>query len=435
MRGAGGSEGWPIARGSRSKPDAVNPHGAGDIGLSALALEFDGGRLDRRADASFASSAALKQTAPATCDAAARGSARGLDWFTFFLADVQTGFGPFVAIYLTAHAWTQLDIGLVLTTGGLVALACQMPGGALVDAVRSARLVAILAVAAICLSALALAIWPSFLVVMAARRNARFASIGNGFAAAVMGVCGYLVSNQAVFFLTAALAAPAILALARIRMDDVERPRETEIGAATTSVRKVLSDRRLLIFAGCILLFQLANAAMLPLMGGILTLRSSEWASTLIGACIVVPQLIVAGFAPWVGRVADSWGRRPLLFFCFAALALRGVMFAFVTSPYLVVAVQTLDGVCAAVLGVVLPLVVADITRGTGRFNLGLGIVGSAVGIGAALSTTLAGYAIDHFGSSVAFFSLAFIAACGLALVWLLLPETRPEGRHSQAAA
>jgi MFS family permease len=411
------------------------------------------------------SSAASKQTAPATRDAAARASARGLDWFTFFLADIQTGFGPFVAIYLTAHAWTQFDIGLILTTGGLVALACQMPGGALVDA-GSARLVGMLAVAAICLSALALAIWPTFLVVMAARvlhagascvlgpviaaislglvghaalgarlgRNARFASIGNGFAAAAMGIAGHLVSNQAVFFLTAALAAPAILALARIRMGDVERPRDTDIGAATTTVRKVLSDRRLLVFAGCILLFQLANAAMLPLMGGILTLRSSQWASTLIGACIVVPQLVVAGFAPWVGRVADSWGRRPLLLFCFVALALRGVLFAFVTDPYLIVVVQILDGVCAAVLGVALPLVVADITRGTGRFNLGLGVVGSAVGIGAALSTTLAGYAIDHFGSSVAFFSLASIAACGLALVWLLLPETGPMRSDRPAA-
>ena len=199
-------------------------------------------------------------------------------------------------------------------------------------------------------------------------------------------------------------------------------------------MRSVLSDRRLLIFAGCILLFQLANAAMLPLMGGILTMRSSAWASTLIGACIVVPQLIVAVFAPWVGRVADSWGRRPLLFLCFAALAMRGVLFALVTAPYLIVAVQILDGVCAAILGVVLPLVVADVMRGTGRFNLGLGIVGSAVGIGAAVSTTLAGYVMDRFGSGAAFYSLASIAVCGLALVWLLLPETRCGGTRSQPA-
>ena len=408
-----------------------------------------------------------KQTAPAAETAAAPASARGLDWFNFFLADIQTGFGPFVAIFLTAHAWTQFDIGLVLTAGGLVALACQMPGGALVDAVRSTRLVAALAVVAICLSALALALWPVFSVVLAARvlhagascvlgpviaaislglvghaalgarlgRNARFASIGNGVTAAVMGACGYLVSNQAVFFLTALLAAPALLALARIRVRDFERPRQVEVGAAAAPVRRILGDRRLLAFAGCILLFQVANAAMLPLMGGILTMRSSEWASTLIGACIVVPQLVVAIFAPWVGRLADSWGRRPLLFVCFAALALRGVLFALVMNPYLVVAVQVLDGVCAAVLGVTLPLVVADITRGTGRFNLGLGIVGSAVGIGAALSTTLAGYAIDHFGRSTAFFGLAAVAVCGLALLWLLLPETRLPAKRALPAS
>ncbi len=108
-------------------------------------------------------------------------------------------------------------------------------------------------------------------------------------------------------------------------------------------------------------------------------------------------------------------------------LASRGIFFAFVDDPYLIVAVQALDGISAAVLGVALPLVVADLTRGTGRFNLALGIVGSAVGIGAALSTTLAGYAIDRFGSSATFCSLACVAAIGLTLVWALLPETRPE--------
>ena len=354
----------------------------------------------------------------------------------------------------------------MLTVGGLVALVAQIPGGALVDAVRPARLVAAVAVAAICLSALALAIWPNFTVVMATRivhaaascvlgpviaalslglvgyvalgerlgRNARFASIGNGVAAAAMGACGYFISIQAVFILTAVMAAPAILALTRIRTSHADRPMAAGGATATVGLWSVLRDRRLLIFAGCILLFQLANAAMLPLMGSILTMRSSEWASTLIGACIVVPQLVVAGCAPWVGRVADHWGRRPLLVVCFAALAVRGVLFALVSNPYLVIAVQMLDGVCAAILGVVLPLVVADIMRGTGRFNLGLGVIGSAVGIGAALSTTLAGYAIDHFGAGIAFCGLASIAMSGLALVWLLLPETRPDATEQVAA-
>jgi MFS family permease len=241
-----------------------------------------------------------------------------------------------------------------------------------------------------------------------------------------MGLCGYLASNQAVFFLTAALAAPALLSLTRIRMS-VAAPRQTEsVPTTDAGLRSVFGNRRLLVFALCILLFQLANSAMLPLMGGILTMRSSAWASTFIAACIVLPQIIVAGCAPAIGRHADLLGRKPLLLVCFAALASRGMLFAFIGDPYFVVAVQALDGVSAAILGVALPLVVADLTHGTGRFNLALGIVGSAVGIGAALSTTVAGYAVDRFGSSVTFCCLAGVAVTGLALVWVLLPETRP---------
>jgi MFS family permease len=396
--------------------------------------------------------------AAAPAAAAQAGSARGLDWLVFLVADIQAGFGPFVAIYLTSQQWTQLDIGLVLTTGGLVALAAQLPGGALVDAVRSARLVAGVAVTAICLSALALALWPSFEAVTASRvvhavascvlgpaiaalslrlaghaalgarlgRNARFASIGNGVAAAALGACGYFLSVQSLFFLTAALIAPALIAIRHIRIDDAKGCRgQPLLRAATTSPARVLLDPRLLVFSACILLFQLANAAMLPLMASTLTRHSSEWAAGVIGICIVLPQVIVAACAPRVGRLADSWGRRPLLLLCFAALAARGMLFALTDDPLLVVAVQALDGICAAVLGVLMPLIVADLTRGTGRFNLGLGVVGSAGGVGAALSTTAAGYGIDHLGTLITFSGLALVGICGLLVVWLLLSETR----------
>jgi MFS family permease len=182
-----------------------------------------------------------------------------------------------------------------------------------------------------------------------------------------------------------------------------------------------------MIFAAAVVLFQLANTAMLPLIGSTVTMRSSHLAPALVAACIVAPQLLVALLAPWVGRQAQRWGRRPLLLLGFAALPIRGALVAMTVDPYLLVAVQALDGISAAVLGVLLPLVIADTTRGTGRFNLAQGVVGMAVGIGASLSTTLAGYMTDWFGSSTAFLGLAGIATLALLLVLLAMPETRPE--------
>jgi MFS family permease len=192
------------------------------------------------------------------------------------------------------------------------------------------------------------------------------------------------------------------------------------------SFRSLLRQRRLFILAGCIALFHLANAAMLPLMGGVLTTRSSTWATVLIAACIVVPQGIVALISPWVGRQAEIWGRRTFVLAAFAALAARAMLFATVTDPLVLVAVQVLDGITAACLGVMVPLMIADISRGSGHFSFAQGIVGTAVGIGASISPTLAGYLSDQFGNAVAFFTLGGIAVVGLATVAVILPETRP---------
>jgi predicted MFS family arabinose efflux permease len=325
-------------------------------------------------------------------------------------------------------------------------------------------LVAGLAIIAIALSALAYATSPIFAVILAAAvlhsaascvlgpamaaislglvghaaiserlgRNARFAAVGNGLAAAAMGACGYFLSVRAVFFVTAALLGPALLALRMIAPQEVD-PERAHGGPPEPRGRKLTSEllelarkRRLLIFAGCIMLFHLANAAMLPLMGSVLTMRSSQWATVLIAACIVGPQVLVAIFSPWVGRKAQVWGRRPLLIAAFVALPLRGLAFAVVSNPYLLVAAQLLDGISAAVLAVMVPLVIADVTRGTGHFNLGQGIVGTTVGIGASVSTTYAGYLSDHFGSQYAFLGLTAVSLFGLAAMWTFMPETGP---------
>ena len=388
----------------------------------------------------------------------------------FFVADVQTGFGPFVSVYLTTQRWTQIDIGLILSVSGFVSLIGQMPGGAVVDAARSERFVAGIAVAAICVSALTYAALPIFPAVFGAAilhaaascllgpaiaaislglvghaaiserlgRNARFASIGNGLAAAAMGACGYFLSARAVFVVTVLLLVPALLALRRIAENEIDPERAH--GAPPRHVAKkpptrrgaLMRNRPLLIFAGCLLLFHLANSAMLPLVGSVVTMKSARWATLIIAACIVVPQLVVAMLSPWVGTRAQIWGRRPLLLIAFAALPIRGMLFAFFSDPSLLLAVQILDGVTASVFAVMVPLVVADLTRGTGRFNLGQGILGTATGIGASLSAALAGYVTDRFGFGAAFGSLAIIALAAFTLVWFLMPETRP-GKLNEA--
>jgi len=390
------------------------------------------------------------------------GSRRGLDWFTFFVANLQTGFGPFLSVYLTTQKWTQVDIGLILSVGSIAGLAGQVPGGFLVDWASSKRRAAAHAVIGIGISALLIAALPMFAVILGAKllhvassavlgpaiaaitlglvghkaiserlgRNARFAAIGNGIAAAVMGAWGYFVSAQAVFYVTAVLALPALLALSGIReaeVDPVQADGGIDRGAnRDASVAQLLRKPALVVVMGGVALFHLANTAMLPLVGSAMATRSGQWATALVAACIVVPQLIVALISPRVGQFAQNVGRRPVFLVAFAALGLRGLLLAWSSDPILIVAVQMLDGISAAGLGIIVPLILADITHGTGRFNLAQGIVGTAAGVGATLSTAMAGYLADGYGTRIAFLGLAALAACGFLLLRAALKETRP---------
>ncbi len=401
--------------------------------------------------------------ASAAAPAPSRTSLRALDWLNFCIADVQTGFGPFVAVYLTENRWTQVEIGSALSLGTLTALVGQLPAGALVDALPSKRTAAVLAILSITASALMLAIWPAQLPVLAAEmlhglascvlgpavaavsmalvgraalgerlgRNARFAAVGNGAAAAVMGALGYEISNRAVFWLTAALAVPGLILLRRVGRARLapEAGQADGPGAGWAELRRLLLDRRLVTFAGCAMLFHLSNAAMLPLAAGEVTTRQGGGvASLVIAACVVVPQIVVALISPWVGRSAQTLGRRPMLLLGWSMLPLRGALMAAFPDPWTLVALQSLSGVSAAVFGIMLPLVSADLTRGTNRFNLCMGMIGIGVFLGAAASTTLSGSVADTYGDTAAFLALALAGLAGTGLVWLALPETREGG-------
>jgi len=386
-------------------------------------------------------------------------AARGLDWLNLFVANIQTGFGPFIAVYLTTQGWTQTAIGVALSLGTITALASQVPAGALVDATANKSRVAAFSIIVFTLSALLFAIWPVPLAVYLAEvlhglssctlgpaiaaislaiagqaafarrlgRNARFASIGNGIGAALMGACGYYISERAVFFLTAALTLPALAALVPLAEPGDRRTRRRRAPPARRQpLGRVLADRRLVLFATCAMLFTLANAAMLPLAGSALTKRAGSESSLLIAACIVLPQVMVALLSPALGGLAETRGRRLVLLVGFCALPLRGLLFALASDPTLVVLIQVLDGIAAACFGVLVPLVVSDIAGPAGRFNVSLGFVGVAIGVGGTLSTTLAGWIADRHGDAAAFVALALIGLAATLLVWLAMPETRP---------
>ena len=389
------------------------------------------------------------------------GAGPALDWFNLFVANIQTGFGPFIAVYLTSQSWTQTSIGVALSIGTVAAMASQVPAGALVDAIPNKTRVAAFSVLAFTACALMFAIYPiplfvylaeilhglssctlgpataAMSLVIAGRfgmglrlgRNARYAAIGNGLGAALMGACGQYVSERAVFYLTAALTLPALAALVPLRRVAIAPRLPTPPGVAQDSpgrqLVKVLSDRRLLIFCGCAMLFTFANAPMLMLISSNMTARVGN-PSLLIAACIVLPQIIVALASPAAGRLAESQGRRIVLILGFSALPLRALAFAFSSNPTLVIAVQALDGIGGACFGVMMPLIVSDVAGRTRHFNLSLGLIGFGVGIGGTLSTPTAGWLADHFGTRIAFYALASVGALAVLLVLLAMPETRP---------
>jgi len=313
------------------------------------------------------------------------------------------------------------------------------------------------------LSALIFALWPTYIGVFASRimqaaascvlgpaiaaislgvarpnavgerfgRNAAFASVGTGIAAAVMGLCGYYISNQSVFFVTALLAFPALAALYQINQNDIDTKRShggnrQKLTGITDAVRFASDHKQIFIFAFCVFLFHLANAAVLPLVAANFTMRSSSTATALIAVAMILPQFMVALISPLVGRLTHNLGRRIFLLAGFTALFVRILLTAMSTSQISVVALQAFDGISAAIMGVLVPLTVADITRSTGRFNLAQGFIGCSMGLGASLSTVLAGALADRFNSAHALLGLSLIAAFGLLSVWAIMPETRP---------
>ncbi len=398
------------------------------------------------------------------------GAARPLDALNFFLADVRDGLGPYLAIYLLAvrgptHGWNEATVGLVITIAGIAGLVAQTPAGGLIDRSGNKPRIVILAALAVTLASVSLPFVDGFAMVtvtqsiaavagavfapaisaitlglvgpkMFARRvgrNEAFNHAGNAVSAGLAGLLAWKFGPVVVFWLMGGLAAASILATRRIDNQAIDNAvaRGLDCEPADdcdepSGWRTLVENRGLMLFAAIAFTFHLANAAMLTSVGQLLArLVGKDQATSLTAACIVAAQLVMVPVAILVGRNVDRWGRKPVMLAAFGVLALRGALYTVSNDPWWLVGVQALDGVGAGIFGALFPVIVADLTEGSGRFNVAQGVVATVQGLGAAISASVAGALIVWAGYTPMFLTLAGTAAGGFALYLVAMPETK----------
>lgn len=400
-----------------------------------------------------------------------RRSLWSLEWLNFFLADVQTGLGPFVAAYLASSGWNPGKVGYALTLSGLVTVATQTPAGAVVDAAKHKRLLVVVGLGVLVAGAILLMASPTALSVYAAQlliggagpflmptvaaitlgivgakrfdrqfgKNQSFNSAGNVFTALLVAYVSYKLGYRAIFAVAAVLAIPAALSVLGINATEIDyaQARGARDGGKRVKAEglsHLVKDRVLFYFLIAAFLFHLGNAAMLPELGEMLSKGSPKAAAPFMSACIIVTQAVIAISAPWIGARAGKRGRKPLLLVGFGVLPIRGILYTLTHVTVALIAIQILDGLANAIFGIVSILVIKDRTEGTGRFNLTSGALATTVGIGAALSTTIGGILIQRFNYHLSFLGLAFVALFAFGVVWFAVPETSRDKPFAGAA-
>lgn len=397
-------------------------------------------------------------------------SLQALDYLNVFLADVRDGVGPYLAIYLMAtHHWGPASIGVAMSASGIAGVIAQSPVGLLIDVVRQKRLLIAIAGLLVATGCLAIVLVPQFPVVITAQaligiagtifppavaaitlgivghskldrrlgRNEAFNHAGNVVAAVLAGLLGHFLGREWIFYLVVAMSLISTIAVMRIRERDIDHKlargavagisREEEIRQSPhiSGFKTLLQNRLLITFAISVVLFHFANAAMLPLVGQKLSAGKASGASLYMSACIIVAQLVMIPVSGLAGQFAGRWGRKAIFLIAFTVLPIRGVLYTLSDNPYFLVSVQVLDGIAAGIFGVLWVLIVADLTKGTGRFNLVQGAIATATGLGASLSNLIAGFIVKAAGYNAAFLTLAAIAGVALLVFGLLMPETK----------
>jgi MFS family permease len=397
-----------------------------------------------------------------------------LDAVNFFVSDVRGAFGPFVNVYLVTQLhWSQGDVGLIMMVGGLFGLATQTPIGWAIDHTEYKRGALNLALIVLTGAGLVIFLVPRFWPVLVANaaiamvgdifvpavaaitlglyahqflprrlgRSAAFEHAGNATVALLAAAVGYFLSQRAVFLLAPAFALLAVLSVLSIPSDAIDldrarglegRHKKHERRHHSTKWRDLCRHKGLVVFAVSALLFQFANAPLLPFVGQKLAVAYPREGTAMLSACIIAAQLVMLVISLVAGRKADQWGRKPILLVGYGVLAVRAALYTFSNSGVWVIGVELLDGVSSGIFAMLLPLIVADMMRGTGRYNLAIGVVATAQGIGSSISIYIAGTIVDHAGYTPAFLTLAAVAGLAFLVLVVAMPETRPQEQAAE---
>ncbi|WP_118181189.1 MFS transporter [Paraburkholderia phosphatilytica] len=382
-----------------------------------------------------------------------------LEALNFFMADVQAGIGPFLGVYLQAQGWHPGAIGTVMTLGGVAGLLATSPAGALIDGTRHKR--GVIVVAGVMTTLASLVLWVAHTYWMVATsqiltavtgaalgpavagvtlgivhergfdqqfgRNQVANHAGNVAGAALSGWFGWRYGFGAVFALAGAFGALSVIWTLLIPRDSIDHDSARGLAATSSALeheqasgfRVLATCRPLLLLSASLAMFHLGNAAMLPLYGLAVVAAHKGNPSAFTAQTIVVAQLVMIVAAYFANRLIQRLGYWRVMLVTFLALPLRGLVAALFITGWGVWPVQGLDGIGAGLQSVVVPALVVRLLKGTGRVNVGQGMVMTVQGIGASLSPALGGVLAEHFGYAAAFLVLGTVSTGSLAL-WLL---------------
>lgn len=387
-----------------------------------------------------------------------------LDATAFFLADVADGLGPFLVIYLTTiRGWNATDAGTSMAVLLIASVVCQSFAGSWIDRTRFKRYSIATAAIVVAICSITLCYAKSKLAVFGlqgligsavtliapaiaaislgmvgranlprrAGRNEACFHAGNVASAGLALTANYLLGPIGIFYSVATMAIASAISSLMIRERDIDhllaRGADDVVEGQQESIAtiaSVLQNRQLQWFTISVVLFHFANAAMLPLVGQKVGQSYPEHATSLMALCIIVAQVTMVPVAFLASYLAVN-SRRKIFLVGFFVLPIRGILYSVCSGSVPLIAIQILDGLGAGIFGVVALLVMADLTRGSGRFNFAQGVVATAIAIGAAASNFATGLIADNWGYDAGFQFLSTVAMVALVVFALKVPETK----------